>query len=140
MKPEKLLENKFIKLCKRYSMPARKTKVISDPGFPDTLIINNLLFMFVEIKIADSENVKFISIFEKTQPPWYIKYFNEGGRYSTLCVLIEIKKDYYFFPITKEMILDRSLSIQKAFKIRSYYLHRKSSSLESIVQSIKGGL
>lgn len=137
MKKETTFRKTIINKFNKAGIYARPMEVMTIPGFPDCFISMNNNVILLELKVIEkyNEKHKLSSIFEETQPVFYLEYLTKSKSDNLYC-LIKIEKKYFCFNITKEIAKNfYSLTFKDVFGISdtNFYVN----SVDDVINRIK---
>jgi hypothetical protein len=138
-KNEKSFQNYFMKIAKPLNY--YRTSLTSGSGYPDVTGFHGDRYSLVELKhivLGKRGNKKLSSIFQDTQPPWYLNYFANGGTRLFVAWKVEdfdgSNKRYGLWKLTKHDVL--TLDVIHYQDLATYKQYREFSSCKEMVESI----
>ena len=80
-KNEKQFQNYFMKVAKPFNF--HRTAILNGSGYPDVTAFHGERHSLIELKdlvLGKRGDRKLIGLFEKSQTPFYVSYFQHGGK------------------------------------------------------------
>lgn len=142
MANEKAYQNYFMKIAKPLNY--HRTALLNGGGFTDTLGIHGEKHSLVELKdfaLGKRGDKKIRTLFKDSQPPFYIRYFQNGGLRLfvsfRICDYDGSNKRYGLWQLTKQAVLDMEDLYYSDMVKDPFFWYKEYSSCKEMIEEIQ---